>query len=221
MSDLLEVEGLELTIDYFRVLEGVELSVEEEEVVALLGENGAGKTMTLRSIAGLEEASSERLALGGNELGDLEPHSRVEFGLSYCPSEENVFPDMSVRENLETGKYLYPEELESGIGRAYELFPALKKREGQLAKELSGGERRMLALGKSLMTNPVLLLLDEFSLGLSREIVFDFVDRVRTINRSGVAILFVEQNFTLAGNLAEREYYMVEGRMVGRDELSP
>jgi len=221
VSDLLEVEGLELMIDYYRVLEGVELYVEEEEIVALLGENGAGKTMTLRSIAGLEEASSERLALDGKELGDLVPHSRVELGLSYCPSEENVFPGMSVRENLETGKYLYPEELESGIGRAYELFPALKDRQKQLAKELSGGERRMLALGKSLMTNPVLLLLDEFSLGLSREVVFDFVDSVRTINRSGVAILFVEQNFTLAGSLAEREYYMVEGRMTGKDELNP
>ncbi|MFP4201495.1 MAG: ABC transporter ATP-binding protein [Candidatus Acetothermia bacterium] len=213
MNHLLEVEDLELQLDCFRVLKGVNLRAERDEIVALLGENGAGKTMTLRSIVGLEKIDRGTVKFKGEEIQKLPAHSRVKLGLSYCPSEENVFPRMSVRENLEMGKYLFPDEVEEGLDRALQLFPDLAEFLDRLATELSGGEKRMLALGKSLMTEPELLLLDEFSLGLSQEVALEFSAKVKEVNRTGISVLFVEQNRALAADLAGREYRMVEGRI--------
>ncbi len=219
MDELLEVEGLGLIIDNNQILTDINIKVSEKEIVALVGENGSGKTMTLRSLAGLEDPVAERMSFKDTNLAELPPHQRVELGLSYCPSESQIFPQMSVRENLELGKYLYPDQLEEGFTVAFELFPKLKKKSGQKATTLSGGERHMLALGKSLMTNPELLLLDEFSLGLAQEVAIEFSGKVKKIYDSGVSVLFVEQNFQLAAELAQRDYYMVAGEIAEEETL--
>lgn len=220
MTNLLEVEGLDLKINLHWVLKDLAFHVEEEEIVAIVGENGSGKTMTLRSIAGLEESSAKRLVFGDRDFQGVPPHERAREGLSYCPSEMSIFPKMNVKENLEMGKYLYPEETSRGVQVAYELFPVLKERTDQQAAKLSGGERHMLALGKALMVNPELLLLDEFSLGLARKIALEFSDKVKEIYRTGISVLFVEQNLQLAAKLAHRDYYMVEGRIEKKNVLS-
>lgn len=220
MTNLLEVEGLDLKINLHWVLKDLAFHVEEEEIVAIVGENGSGKTMTLRSLAGLEESSAKRLVFGDRDFQGVPPHERAREGLSYCPSEMSIFPKMNVKENLEMGKYLYPEETSRGVQVAYELFPVLKERTDQQAAKLSGGERHMLALGKALMVNPELLLLDEFSLGLARKIALEFSDKVKEIYRTGISVLFVEQNLQLAAKLAHRDYYMVEGRIEKKNVLS-
>lgn len=220
MDELLGVEDLELRIDNNQILTDINIKVSEKEIVALVGENGSGKTMTLRSLVGLEDPVAEKMSFKGANLAELPPHERVELGLSYCPSESQLFPQMSVRENLELGKYLYPSQVEEGFTAAFELFPKLKRKSGQKATTLSGGERHMLALGKSLMTNPELLLLDEFSLGLAQEVAIEFSGKVKRIYDSGVSVLFVEQNFQLAAELAQRDYYMVEGEIVEEETLS-
>lgn len=220
MTNLLEVEGLDLKINLHWVLKDLDFHVEEEEIVAIVGENGSGKTMTLRSLAGLEESSAKRLVFGDRDIQEVPPHERAREGLSYCPSEMSIFPKMNVKENLEMGKYLYPEETSRGVQVAYELFPVLKERTDQQAAKLSGGERHMLALGKALMVNPELLLLDEFSLGLARKIALEFSDKVKEIYRTGISVLFVEQNLQLAAKLAHRDYYMVEGRIEKKNVLS-
>ncbi len=219
MGSLLEVEGMDLKIDFHRVLFGLNFKVSKREIVAIVGENGSGKTMTLRSVIGLEETKTENLKFRGRDIGRKPPHARVKEGLSYCPSEAHLFPKMTVKENLEMGKYLYPEETKQGLQNSYQLFPILKDLADQEAAKLSGGEQQMLALSKSLMTNPGLLLLDEFSLGLSRKIALDFSEKVKEIYRSGVSVLFVEQNLQLASELAHRDYYMVEGRIEGEKVL--
>lgn len=219
MTNLLEVEGLELKINLHWVLKNLDFHVEKEEIVAIVGENGSGKTMTLRSLAGLEESSAKRLVFGDRDLQGMPPHERAREGLSYCPSEMSIFPKMTVKENLEMGKYLYPEETSRGVQVAYELFPVLEERNDQQAAKLSGGERHMLALAKSLMVNPELLLLDEFSLGLARKIALEFSDKVREIYRTGVSVLFVEQNLQMAAKLAHRDYYMVEGQIEKKNVL--
>lgn len=220
MTNLLEVEGLELEINLHWVLKDLNFHVEEEEIVAIVGENGSGKTMTLRSLAGLEMSSAKRLVFDDLDLQGMPPHERAREGLSYCPSEMSIFPKMTVKENLEMGKYLYPRETSRGVQVAYELFPVLKGRTDQQAAKLSGGERHMLALAKSLMVNPKLLLLDEFSLGLARKIALEFSDKVREIYRTGVSVLFVEQNLQMAAKLAQRDYYMVEGGIEKENVLS-
>lgn len=220
MDELLGVENLGLRVDNNQILTDIDIKVFEKEIVALVGENGSGKTMTLRSLAGLEDPLVEKMSFKDANLAELPPHERVKLGLSYCPSESQLFPQMSVRENLELGKYLYPGQVEEGFTVAFEFFPRLKKKSEQKATTLSGGERHMLALGKSLMTNPELLLLDEFSLGLSQEVAIEFSGKVKNIYDSGVSVLFVEQNFQLAAELAQRDYYMVEGVIVEEETLS-
>lgn len=219
MDELLEILGLELKLNGSPVLYGLDFFVEQDEIVGLVGENGSGKTMTLRSIAGLEQPNVDRLEFKGVSLSGLPVHERVERGLSYCPSEDNVFPRMSVLENLEMGSYLFPENVSKGLERVYGLFPALEEREDQRATTLSGGERQMLALGKALMSRPELLLLDEFSLGLSQENAIEFSEKIKEVHASGVSVLFVEQNQALAAKLAERLYRMIEGRITEEDEF--
>lgn len=220
MDKLLEVSSLRLSLDGSPVLRALDLYVDKGEIVGLVGENGSGKTMTLRSIVGLEQPKADKLLFQGKSLVGVPTHVRVERGLSYCPSEDNVFPRMSVRENLEMGSYLNPASTDEKLSQISGIFPSLEDRMGQKATTLSGGERQMLALGKALMSDPELLLLDEFSLGLSQENAIEFSGRIKDIYASGVSVLFVEQNFHLAAELATRDYYMVEGEIVKRGVLS-
>lgn len=220
MDKLLEVSSLSLELENSPVLHDIELFVGAGEIVGLVGENGSGKTMTLRSIVGLEQPSADELLFKGNSLLGLPTHERVERGLSYCPSEDNVFPQMSVRENLEMGSYLNPKNTSKKLKQVSEVFPSLEERMDQRATTLSGGERQMLALGKALMSGPELLLLDEYSLGLSQDHAIEFSGKIKDIYASGVSVLFVEQNFHLAAELANRDYYMVEGEIVKQGVLS-
>jgi len=220
MDKLLDVVDLKLRLAGSPVLHGVDLWVGENEIVGLVGENGSGKTMTLRSIVGLEEPDATRLLFNGQDVLGVPVHRRVELGLNYCPSENNVFPRMSVRENLEIGSFLRPDKTEGKIDWICSIFPSLRSRMAQRANTLSGGERRMLALGKALLAEPELLLLDEFSLGLSQEKAVDFVDRIKDIYSAGASVLFVEQNFHLAAELAQRDYYMIEGEISEKNSLS-
>lgn len=220
MNELLEVSDLRLSLDGSPVLHSLDLHVGKGEIVGLVGENGAGKTMTLRSIVGLEQPKADKLLFKGESLLELPTHERVDRGLSYCPSEDNVFPRMSVRENLEMGSYLNSKSTGKKLSQVKGIFPSLEERIGQRATTLSGGERQMLALGKALMSSPEMLLLDEFSLGLSQENAIEFSGRIKDIHASGVSVLFVEQNFHLAAELANRDYYMVEGEIARRGILS-
>ncbi|MBS3786689.1 ATP-binding cassette domain-containing protein [Candidatus Bipolaricaulota bacterium] len=220
MNKLLEVSGLRLSLDGSTVLHSLDLHVGKGEIVGLVGENGSGKTMTLRSIVGLEQPKADKLFFKRESLLELPTHKRIERGLGYCPSEDNVFPRMSVRENLEMGSYLNPKSTGNKLRQVSDMFPSLEERMGERATTLSGGERQMLALGKALMSSPEILLLDEFSLGLSQENAIEFSGRIKDIYASGVSVLFVEQNFHLAADLAKRDYYMVEGKIVKRGVLS-
>ncbi|MBS3824989.1 ATP-binding cassette domain-containing protein [Candidatus Bipolaricaulota bacterium] len=219
MDKLLEVSGLDLKVDLYRILYDLDFFVGTNEIVAIIGENGSGKTMTLRSIVGLEDATVDKLQFKNDDLDGLPPHKRVEKGLSYCPSEAQLFPEMSVKENLEMGKYLYPEEVDQSTRFAYELFPDLRRLINRQASKLSGGERQMVALSKALMVHPDLLLLDEFSLGLARGITLEFSEKIKEVFNSGTSVLFVEQNIHLAAELAQRDYYMIEGAIEKRNVL--
>jgi branched-chain amino acid transport system ATP-binding protein len=219
MDKLLEISDLKLSLAGPPILHGIDLWVGKDEIVGLVGDNGSGKTMTLRSIVGLEEPEAERLLFQETDLLGIPVHRRVELGLSYCPSEDNVFPRMSVRENLEIGSFLKPDQEEEKLDWICSIFPSLESRMGQRATTLSGGERQMLALGKALLSEPELLLLDEFSLGLSQERAIEFTDKIKDIYSSGVSVLFVEQDFHLAAELAQRDYYMVEGQIAERNSL--
>ncbi len=221
MDRALGVTDVTLESPAGRILDGVNLAVSSGEIVALVGENGSGKTMTLRSVAGLEPRASGRIRFMSEDITDLSPERRVRRGISYCPSEGNVFPRMSVRENLATGAALLPGDLDEGIRDVYEMFPSLERLSTRRASSLSGGEQQVLALARAITVSPELLLLDEFSLGLSQVVLSRMAGVVREINASGVTVLFVEQNLRLAADLSDRDYYMYEGRVVDEDVLRP
>ncbi|MBS3813420.1 ATP-binding cassette domain-containing protein [Candidatus Bipolaricaulota bacterium] len=219
MNEVLEVNDLVLESHAGRILDLVDITVCEDEIVALVGENGSGKTMTLRSIAGLEPGVEGRVALLGTDVSGLAADRRVRMGISYCPSESNVFPKMSVEENLATGKHLFPDRVREGINRGYEYFPSLERLQRQRASSLSGGEQQTLALARAMMTEPTVLLLDEFSLGLAENSLTRFVEALRRLSEEGVAVLFVDQNLRLAADLSSRDYYMYDGRVVEENVL--
>lgn len=198
-----------------QVLKDVSLEVAEREIVALVGANGAGKTTTLRCIAGMVEPWKGSVHLNGRPLKGLPPYQIVEMGVSYCPEGRAIFANLTVYENLRVGGYLVrqPERLKARLDRVYGLFPQLYERRGQLAGSLSGGEQQMLAIGRALMTSPALLLLDEPSLGLAPILVDTIYATLLEVNAAGTAILLVEQNVTLALEVAARAYVLEKGQV--------
>jgi branched-chain amino acid transport system ATP-binding protein len=212
---LLEVTGLHTRYGAIEALKGISLTVEAGEVVTLIGSNGAGKTTTLRSISGLTPASQGKIVFGGEEITRVPAHEVVSRGIALAPEGRHCFARMTVRENLDLGAHRRRgPEIAEDMARVYELFPQLKERAGQKAGTMSGGEQQMLAIGRALMARPKLLMLDEPSLGIAPNLVQRIYETIGEINRSGVAILLVEQNANYALDAASRGYVFETGRIV-------
>jgi len=214
-AKLLEVLDVHARYGSIEALQGVSLDVGEGEVVTLIGSNGAGKSTTLRSITGLTPASAGTVVFGGEDITRVPAHEIVQRGIAMSPEGRHVFPRMTVRENLELGAYQRRRQsLEEDLERVFGLFPRLQERERQKAGTMSGGEQQMLAIGRALMARPQLLLLDEPSMGIAPILVQRIYETIGEINRSGVAILLVEQNANYALEIARRGYVLETGRVV-------
>jgi branched-chain amino acid transport system ATP-binding protein len=198
------------------VLKGISFYIEESEVVTLIGSNGAGKTTTLRVISGLKKITEGEMRFNGKQINNLETSHIVRMGISHVPQEKELFPYMTVLENMKLGAYLRRDRknLNRDLENIFVHFPRLKERSNQQARTLSGGEQQMLAIARALMANPKLLLLDEPSSGLSPIVVQEIAAVTRDIKKSGTSILLVEQNAQLALRIADRGYVLETGRIV-------
>ena len=212
---LLEIRDLHVSYGAINAVQGVSFSMEKGEIVALIGSNGAGKSTILRTISGLEHAKSGSILFQGTELTKMKPHKIVEQGIAHVPEGRRVFSKMSVTENLTMGANLIKDRafIKDGLERVFTIFPRLKEREKQQAGTLSGGEQQMLALGRALMTNGSLLMLDEPSMGLAPNVVEDIFRVIRQINETGTSILLIEQNAFLALNTASHAYVLETGKI--------
>jgi branched-chain amino acid transport system ATP-binding protein len=210
---LLEVEDVHARYGNIEALKGVSLTVDEGEVVTLIGSNGAGKSTTLRSITGLTPASAGSIRFEGEDITRVSAHDIVSRGIALSPEGRHCFPRMTVRENLDMGGYRRRVDLAEDMERVYSLFPRLKERENQKAGTMSGGEQQMLAIGRALMAHPRLLLLDEPSMGIAPILVQRIYETIGEINRAGVAILLVEQNANYALEISRRGYVLETGRV--------
>jgi|SRR4051812_37881881 branched-chain amino acid transport system ATP-binding protein len=218
---LLELENVHSFYGGIEALKGISVEVEEGEVVTLIGANGAGKSTTLRSISGLTPPREGSIRFDGIEIGDTPPQDIVKLGISQAPEGRRIFPRMSVRENLELGAFLRNDgSIEGDLERVFALFPRLHERERQKAGTMSGGEQQMLAIGRALMSNPKLLLLDEPSMGLAPVLVERIYETVVEINRQGTTILLVEQNATYALEVSSRGYVLETGAVTLAAESS-
>jgi branched-chain amino acid transport system ATP-binding protein len=214
---LLVLENVHTYYGNVHALKGINLTVEEGEIVTLIGANGAGKTTTLRTISGLIKPREGRIIFDGQELNKIPAHKIVYMGISHAPEGRKIFPTLTVEENLLLGAYSLGNDrkaIEANKERVFALFPRLAERRKQLAGTLSGGEQQMLAIGRALMSKPRLLLLDEPSLGLAPMLVRAIFETIKEINRQGVTILLVEQNARAALKLAQRAYVLETGRIV-------
>ena len=213
---MLQLTGVEAGYDLLQVLWGVDLHVEEGEFVALLGPNGAGKTTTLRTIAGFLPPIRGSITFRGQPLDGVLPHKVSNIGIGYVSESLNLFPAMSVYENLLVGAYTVRDKarVASTMDLVFELFPRLLERRDQLAGTLSGGERKMLAIGRGLMPSPALLLVDEPSLGLAPMATLTAFEALRQLHQRGVTILLVEQNVNTTLHLVDRAYVLEQGRIV-------
>ncbi len=216
---LLEVSDVRARYGAIEALKGVSLTVEPEEVVTLIGANGAGKSTTLRSISGLTPASGGKISFEGQEITRVPAHDVVGRGIALAPEGRHCFPRMTVRENLDLGAYhRRRDDVAEDLDRVFTLFPRLKERERQAAGTMSGGEQQMLAIGRALMARPRLLMLDEPSMGIAPNLVERIYETIQEINRSGVAILLVEQNANYALDISARGYVLETGRIVLTNE---
>jgi branched-chain amino acid transport system ATP-binding protein len=215
---MLEVLDINAYYGDLQALWGISLQVNERELVALVGPNGAGKTTTMRVITGLLKPAVGSVRFDGRLLGKEAAHRIVELGISMVPEGGRVFTSMSVLENLELGAFVpnARKVKDQSLKQVYELFPRLEERKHQRAGTLSGGERQMLAIGRAMMSQPKLLLLDEPSFGLAPILVEQIFEMVAEINKRGVAVLLVEQNVRAAVELAQRAYVIENGRIVGQ-----
>ncbi len=222
---MFEIRDLHVHFGGIHAIKGISLTVDDGEIVTLIGANGAGKTTTLRTASGLKAPTSGSVWVGGRDITKASAQDRVKMGLSHVPEGRRVFPRMSVLENLELGAFLRRDRagIASDLEQVYTRFPVLAERLKQTAGTLSGGEQQMLAMGRALMARPKILLLDEPSMGLAPLLVQEIFDIVRSINESGTTILLVEQNANMALQVAHRAYVMETGAIVAQgsaDELS-
>jgi branched-chain amino acid transport system ATP-binding protein len=217
---LLEVNDLHTFYGNIEALKGVSLRVEQGEVVTLIGSNGAGKSTTLRSISGLTPPREGSIKFDGKEIGEVPPQEIVQMGISQAPEGRHVFSRMTVRENLDLGAYLRKDraDINRDMDRVFALFPRLKERERQKGGTMSGGEQQMLAIGRALMANPKLLLLDEPSMGIAPILVERIYETIAEINRQGTTILLVEQNANYALDVSKRAYVLETGKVALEDE---
>ena len=219
---LLKIENLHVKYGNVEALHGIDISVEQGEIVTILGANGAGKSTTLMAISGLVKVSEGSILFDGEPLHKLPAHDIVARGVAQAPEGRRVFGTLTVRENLNLGAYTSNDQQKINQNRdwVFELFPRLKERRNQMAGTLSGGEQQMLAVGRALMGNPRILLLDEPSLGLAPLLVKTIFDTVRQINQAGVTVVLVEQNARAALKLANRGYVMEVGHIVLKDSAA-
>jgi branched-chain amino acid transport system ATP-binding protein len=216
---MLEVDDIRTYYGNIEALKGISLKVEEGECVTLIGSNGAGKSTTLRSISGLTPARTGEIRFKGKDIARMAPQDIVQLGISQSPEGRKTFQRMTVRENLDMGAYLRRDkEINQDLDRIFDLFPRLKERERQKAGTMSGGEQQMLAMGRALMADPTLLLLDEPSMGLAPILVDRIYECVEEINRQGTTILLVEQNANYALEVSTRGYVLETGTVVLADE---
>ncbi|MCU4180444.1 ABC transporter ATP-binding protein [Bosea sp. BH3] len=194
------------------ILKQVDFDLAAGEIACIIGPNGAGKSTLLKAIAGLIRSSKGSITLNGEPIGGRAPREITRLGLAYVPQEHNVFPSMSIVENLEMGGYVEPGRVASRMDNVMQRFPVLQRKRRQAARTLSGGERQILAMGMALMVEPKVLLLDEPSAGLSPVAAHRLFEDIRAINREGVAIALVEQNASDALDISDRAYILVDGR---------
>ncbi len=216
---MLEIKDVHTYYGQIAALKGVSLTVDEGEIVALIGANGAGKSTMLRAISGLVRPRQGEIVLTGNRIDGLPPHRVTALGVAHSPEGRRIFPAMTVRENLEMGAFLRPDPaaMKGSMERVFALFPRLRERVSQKAGTLSGGEQQMVAIGRALMADPRILLLDEPSMGLAPNLVDLIFDIIVDINRQGTTILLVEQNALMALSTANRGYVLQTGRIILHD----
>ena len=210
---MLEIKDLNVFYGAIHALKGVSLTVDEGELVSLIGANGAGKTTTLHTISGLISASSGTITLDGQDLQKASPHRIINMGLAHVPEGRHVFARMTVEENLRMGAYILKDQkkINENLEKVYSHFPRLKERWRQLAGTLSGGEQQMLATGRALMTDPRIVLMDEPSMGLSPLLVKEIFSIIQQLHDSGITILLVEQNAKMALAISDRAYVLETG----------
>ena len=214
---LLEVDDIHTFYGNIEALKGISLTVEEGEIVTLIGSNGAGKSTTLRSISGVTPPRQGAIHFDGEDISTVPPQNIVQRGISQSPEGRHVFPRMTVRENLDMGAYLRRDDYSEDMERVFELFPRLKERERQKGGTMSGGEQQMLAIGRALMARPKLLLLDEPSMGIAQILVDRIYETIKQINEQGTTILLVEQSATHALNASSRGYVLATGEVALSD----
>lgn len=212
---MLTVDNINTYYDNIHALKGISLEVNSGEIVTLIGSNGAGKTTTLSTITGLIKCKVGKVAFEGKDITNANPAQIVKLGISLSPEGRQVFPQLTVEQNLELGAFTRKEKSEIGgsYARVYDLFPRLKERIKQPAGTLSGGEQQMLAIGRALMSKPKLLLLDEPSLGLAPNLVMMIFELIKEINNQGTSVLLIEQNAKMALSIAHRAYVIETGKV--------
>lgn len=212
---LLEIKDLEVNYGVIKAIKGVSFDVNEDEIIALIGANGAGKTTILHTITGLIQAKKGSIVFDGKELTKTPPHKIVSMGMAHVPEGRRIFQQLSVLENLKLGAYTRKDksEIASTLKMVYERFPRLEERKNQVAGTLSGGEQQMLAMGRALMSKPRIILMDEPSMGLSPLLVSEIFDIIKVINESGTTVLLVEQNAKKALSIADRAYVLETGKI--------
>ena len=209
---LLEVNDINVYYGAIHAIKGISFSVDEGEVVTLIGANGAGKSTTLNTVAGLLRPREGSIHFGGKDLARVHASDMVKHGMALCPEGRRIFQQMTVLENLEMGGFTRPDkEIPGSIEQMFELFPRLKERQKQIAGTLSGGEQQMLAMARALMSKPRLLMLDEPSLGLAPLVVQGIFDIIRTVNEQGVTVLLIEQHANMALKIADYAYVLETG----------
>jgi branched-chain amino acid transport system ATP-binding protein len=219
----LEIKDLRVFYGKIEAIKGISVTVNQGEIVTLIGANGAGKTTTLKTISGLRPVSSGSIIFDGQDISKVPAHKRVELGISQSPEGRGIFPGMTVLENLEIGKYFRKDrtsEMNEDLEKVYHLFPRLKERMKQAGGTLSGGEQQMLAIGRALMARPKLLLLDEPSMGLAPMMIQNIFNIITEINKLGTTILLVEQNAQQALQRAHRAYVLETGNVVKEAKAS-
>ena len=213
---LLEIHDLEVYYGVIKAIKGVSFHVDEGEVIALIGANGAGKTTILHTITGLLQAENGSVTFGGANISKLPAHKIVAMGMAHVPEGRRVFSNLTVLQNLKMGAYTRKDkaEVEASLENVYNRFPRLKERQNQMAGTLSGGEQQMLAMGRALMSKPKILLMDEPSMGLSPIYVNEIFDIIQEVSNAGTTVLLVEQNAKKALAIADRAYVLETGKIV-------